>query len=216
MADWGPRRRAGVITGAALAVGIGWWALAVHTPPGPRSPRVFQPDRLADLEVEMWRAYYRGERVSLFATLVIALREQLRYPWAQATRAAFHLARAAARFAAEGAAAREVVLRELERAYEIARRWSAAGYDARAVAEKELAWWVARRDPEGRDVENVGRLIAEVYAAFYEVEVEKVKEAGVLRARAAALRDRAGAAVDWEQVRRGLREAYSALAKGVR
>src|ERR1041384_3007872 len=73
-------------------------AFAVTPPKGPRSMRHFDPDRLADLEVRMWQAYYSKEKVRLFALLVTMLHEQYRYSWATAAREGFHLARAAARF----------------------------------------------------------------------------------------------------------------------
>jgi hypothetical protein len=40
--------------------------------------RAFQPDRLADLELDMWQAYYRDERLRLFRGLVTTPREQYR------------------------------------------------------------------------------------------------------------------------------------------
>src|SRR5438477_8068886 len=81
-----------------VLVAAATWALAVHTPPGPRSLRVFDPDRLTELELDLWRAYYDKQKLRLFALLVELLREQYRYPWATAVRAGFHLARAAAVF----------------------------------------------------------------------------------------------------------------------
>src|SRR5689334_17373727 len=74
-------------------------ALLFIPPPGRRSMRVFDPDRAAALEVDMWQAYYRRENVRLFRGLVTLTHEQYRYSWATAFRASFHLARAAARFA---------------------------------------------------------------------------------------------------------------------
>src|SRR5437764_520278 len=92
------RARTQWLVGLALLMAVAVWGLGFHTPPGPRSARAFDPDRLADLELEMWQAYYRKDRTELFADLLIALREQFRYPWAKAASAGFHLARAAATF----------------------------------------------------------------------------------------------------------------------
>ena len=78
--------------------------------------------------------------------------------------------------------------------------WTHAGYDPAVVARAELAWWVARRDPRTSSVDNVGALIAEEYALFYEVPVTRVAEAGRLRAEAAALRDRGGQQADWAAI----------------
>ena len=70
-----------ILGGVAVA---GVWGLGIQTPPGPRTARDFDPDRLADLETAMWQSYYRQENAALFSDLVIALREQFRYPWAKA------------------------------------------------------------------------------------------------------------------------------------
>src|SRR3990172_11701589 len=89
------RRRLVLLSGGLLAVAA-FHRVAIHTPPGPRSLKAFDPDRMAELEVGMWQAYYRKERLRLFALLVTILHEQYRYTWSRAWGAGFHLARAAA------------------------------------------------------------------------------------------------------------------------
>src|SRR5712671_7518711 len=82
-----------------LALGIAVAVLAVvllKPPSGSRSLLVFDPNRMADLEVDMWQAYYRKENLRLLRGLVVTLREQYRYSWAQAAVTGFFLARAAA------------------------------------------------------------------------------------------------------------------------
>src|SRR5689334_17606041 len=155
------RRRRWVAGGVLTAAVV--YALFLHTPPGPRSIREFDPDRVAALEVDMWQAYYDKRNVALFLDLMILLREQRRYPWASAATEGFYLARPAARFArmTDGY---EAVLPDLEHAYAMAKEWTGATYDPAAVARAELAWWVARRDPKAQSPENVGRLIADLYA----------------------------------------------------
>src|SRR5689334_25358649 len=84
---------------AALLVLAGLAALTFIAPPGPRSLKVFDPDRVADLEVDMWQAYYNKERFRLFRGLLTLLREQNRYSWARAGQQAFYFAKAASMFA---------------------------------------------------------------------------------------------------------------------
>lgn len=187
----------------------------LSAPPGPRSLRVFDPPRMADLELDMWQAYYAKQNVRLFRGLVTMLHEQYRYPWGKALVAGFHLARAAASFG-EAKSAYERVLPDLERAYEIAKDWTNAGFDPAAVARAELAWWVARRVPGHDRPENVGRLIADEYALLYEVPRERVLEAGILRATAGKLRDQGGARADWPAVAKLLHESYRSLHNAVR
>jgi hypothetical protein len=185
-------------------------AFALTPPRGPRSMRQFEPARLADLEVRMWQAYYAKERVHLFSLLVTMLHEQYHYSWATATVEAFHLARAAARFG-DLTGSYDVVLPDLEAAYARARSWTDAGFDPRAVARAELAWWVARRIPGQNSPEQVGRLIAEEYALLYETSRARVEDAALLRAKAASMRDEQAGHPDWSAIGRLLRASYDEL-----
>jgi len=202
------RRRRWLLFVAALLLVIA--ALALIPPSGPRSLRVFDPDRTADLELDMWRAYYEKRNVRLFADLVTLLHEQNRYSWAVAGRAAFHLARAAATFG-NLRSQYEQVLPDLIAAYTIERDWLNARFDPVAVAKAELAWWVARRVPGEDSPEHVGGLIAEENALLYDVPRDRVLEASALRARAGKLRDDGGAQADWAMVSDLLHQSYRAL-----
>ncbi|HEY7190394.1 MAG TPA: hypothetical protein VH436_27775 [Vicinamibacterales bacterium] len=196
-----------------IVVAVAGYA-AVSAPPGPRSIRTFNPNRLADLEVRMWQAYYAKQNVRLFGLLVTMLREQYRYSWATAAREGFHLARAAATFGA-ARSNYEVVLPDLEAAYGTAREWLGARFDSKAVARSELAWWVQRRIPGANSPAQVGGLIADEYAMLYEAPRESVLAAALLRAEAGALRDAQAAEPDWERIRRLLLDSYVALAAAV-
>jgi hypothetical protein len=158
----------------------------------------------------MWQAYYGKERARLFGLLVTLLHEQYRYSWAIATVEGLHLARAAARFA-DLKENYDVVLPDLEAAYAKLRSWTGAGFDPRAVARAELAWWVARRIPEHNSPEQVGRLIADEYALLYETSRERVADAALLRAEAAALRDAHATSPDWNAIARLLQQSYREL-----
>jgi hypothetical protein len=165
---------------------------------------------MADLELGMWQAYYAKERVRLFALLVTMLREQHHYPWVTATREGFYLARAAATFG-DARADYERVLPDLEAGYGIAKNWLQAGFDVRALARAELAWWVARRTPGQNSPEQVGSLMADAYALLYEVPRARVMRAAVLRAQAGALRDAQAERPDWDAIRKLLRDSYADL-----
>jgi hypothetical protein len=185
-------------------------ALALTPPSGPRSMREFNPTRLADLELRMWKAYYAKERARLFGLLVTMLREQYRYSWATATREAFHLARAASTFG-DLNGDYDQVLPDLEAGYATAKSWLDAGFDPRAVARAELAWWVARRIPGQNSAEQVGHLIAQEYALLYETSAERVAPAALLRATAAKMRDEQAAQPDWNRIGRLLEQSYREL-----
>lgn len=183
----------------------------------------FEPDRLALLELRMWKAYYRRQPARLFGTLVLALREQARISWPRAIYAAGLLTRAAVGFArATG---------DYERfAPDVARGYRALGIpasiDLDTVAREELRWWVVRREIGLAAGTAAGESIARLYAALYNVPLAAVSEAGRLRGVAAEVRDR-GATADpagptgaglayWPEVARLLGASYRSLSAAVR
>lgn len=186
----------------------------LKAPTGPRSLRTFNADRMADLETDMWQAYYRKENARLFRGLVTLMREQYRFSWVQAAITAFYLARPASRFAV-ARSDYDAVLPDLERAYARIGAWMGADFDPAAVARAELAWWVARRVPGQESPENVGRLIADENALIFGVPSATVLEPSVLRARAGRLRDEGGERADWPTVARLLHDSYRALHQAV-
>jgi hypothetical protein len=127
-----------------------------------------------------------------------------------ATGQAFHLARAASTFA-ELRSGYEVVLPDLESAYDTAARWLGARFDPKDVARAELAWWVARRVPGRNSPEQVGQLIAEEYVLVYDAPLADMAQPGVLRAEAGALRDAQAQQPDWETIRQLLTNSYRQL-----
>ena len=203
--------RVGVVVAVLASFAM---AFALTPPRGPRSMRQFNAARLADLEVRMWQAYYAKQRVRLFELLVTLLHEQYHYSWATATLEGFHLARAAATFS-DLKEHYDVVLPDLEAAYDKVRSWTGANFDAGAVARAELAWWVARRIPGQNSPEHVGQLIAQEYALLYETSPENMTAAALLRAEAGALRDAQAEHPDWIRIARLLQESYRELAQAL-
>lgn len=182
----------------------------------------FDPDRLADLETAMWKAYYRREPARLFGLLIQGLREQAHASWPRALAAAFFLTKAAAGFARAGG--------DYERfAPGIARGYRLLGLpadvDAVEVGRRELRWWVVRREIGLAAGTAAGDAISALYAALYGVPESRVAEAGRLRGDAAEVRDR-GATADpegprarglayWPEVARLLRRSYRELHRAV-
>ena len=178
----------------------------------------FDPDRLADLETAMWKAYYRRRPTRLFGHLIEGLREQGHASWPRALAAAFFLTKGAAGFAR--------ATDNYERfAPDIARGYRLLGLppdvDAVEVARRELRWWVVRREIGLAAGSAAGDAITRLYAAIYGLPEARVAEAGRLRGNAAEIRDR-GAAADpdgptgrgldyWPEVARLLRDSYREL-----
>jgi hypothetical protein len=184
--------------------------------------RDFDPDRLARLELAMWKAYYRRQAGRLFRLLVRANQEQADVSWLRAVLAAFWLAWAAARF---GRSTGDYERFEAP----IARGYRLLGLppevDVEEVARRELRWWVVRREIGLAAGDAAGEAITRLYAAIYELPEATVATAGRLRGQAAEVRDR-GAAVDadgpagegrayWPEVGRLLRESYRSLSAAV-
>jgi hypothetical protein len=196
-----------------------------HLPERPRSRRWgrgFDPDRLAILELRMWKAYYRRQPGRLFGLLVRALREQANVSLPRAVVAAAFLTKAAAGFA-RATGDYDRFAPDIARGYRLL--GMPAGVDVEAVARHELAWWVVRREIGLAAGEAAGESISRLYATMYDVPEEAVADAGRLRGLAAEVRDR-GAAVDrdgpagrgeayWPLVARLLRESYRSLSNAI-
>jgi hypothetical protein len=193
-----------------VLMGTGVYAALFVAPPGPRSLRAFDPDRTADLEVDMWRVYYNHDDTRLFVDLVTLLHEENRYPWGQAVIAGFYLARAASTFS-ESHTGYELLLPDLQATYTVARDWTHASFDPADVAKAELKWWVARRIPTESSPEHVGGLIADENAMLYGVPRDKVLAASILRARAGKLRDDGDDNTDWTAISDLLHQSYRQL-----
>ena len=178
----------------------------------------FDPDRLADLETAMWKAYYRRQPIRLFGLLIQGLREQAHASWPHALAAGFFLTKGAVGFARASG--------DYERfAPDIARGYRLLGLppdvDAVEVGRRELRWWVVRREIGLSAGAAAGEAITRLYAALYELPDERVAEAGRLRGETAEVRDR-GASADpggptargleyWPEVARLLRQSYREL-----
>jgi len=205
------KRLAWISSGLIIILIAAFTYVAVIPPSGARTLRQFDADRVADLEVSMWQAYYAKERARLFGLLVTMLREQYHYSWATAVREGFHLARAAVIFGDARGNYEALVLPDLEQAYAAAKDWLGADFDPATVARAELAWWVARRVPEEDSPEHVGALMAHAYALLYEAPETGLAPAATLRARAAKLRDAQAQQPDWQAIGQLLRQSYRDL-----
>jgi hypothetical protein len=181
----------------------------------------FDPVVLADLETEMWRAYYDKQVLALFRLSLRVMREQLTSNPLQTLIGSYRLTAAAF-----------VFKRGKERAdYRKALRWLVPFYRAvgerrngnwssETVADLELEWWIIHRHAFGPG--NTAKLetaLAEYCALLYNLPVEEVAEYAFHRAVAMLISDeglhrkRRGepGASDWEAIRAELLKSYSSL-----
>jgi len=171
----------------------------------------FSPDKVAHAETEMWRAYYSNGKTKLALELVSMFRNQYGLSLPEATRIGKLYAQAAMKFRDSQGNYAQTTLPDLIEAYQLLKRASGASYDAEAAARAELAWWVTRRTPRQNSPEQVGRRIAELYVLLYGRDNPSLHSSGLLRAKAAALRDAGGREPDWAQVEALLQQSYRAL-----
>jgi hypothetical protein len=178
----------------------------------------FDPDKLADLETAMWKAYYRRQPARLFGLLVQGVREQTHASWPRALAASLFLTKAAAQFG-RSTGDYDRFAPDIARGYRL--MGLPASVDAEEVARRELRWWVVRREIGLAAGTAAGEAITRLYAALYDVPDAVVADAGRLRGEAAEVRDR-GATRDpdgptgrgasyWPEVARLLRDSYRSL-----
>lgn len=173
----------------------------------------FNPAKVARAETRMWQAYYTGDRATLGAELISLLRNQYGLSLFEAKKIAELLANSAMKFSSGNSEDYGDALMLLARAYKQIKVDTGAKFDPDKVALAEMAWWTARRIPGQNSPEQVGRKIAELYSLLYGSDHPSFEKAGLLRARAAALRDAGGKNADWPRIEQLLKESYTELGK---
>jgi hypothetical protein len=176
-----------------------------------KTPDHLNPERLAVLDLELWQLYYGHRWIRLAWRLVNVLREGFGLSRVAAWQTAFWFGRAAMRFRQTYFGKGAEALPDLRRGYAVVRRDSGLTFDPQAVAEAELAWWEARRDPSRSQPEQVGELMAELYARLYGGTHHRFVAAAQLRAEAAWLRDQHEADPPWPRIHEGLQASYREL-----
>jgi hypothetical protein len=192
---------------AALILGFVIYIVFFSVPPGHPRAGAFDPSALGTLELAVFQAEHERHTVKLFVNIVAKLREEQRYTWFRAVDAGFHRTRAILS-SQSGRVHYDIVLPDLERAYEIERDWRGASFDAKAAARAELDSWMARRRHEVNTQDYVSSLIAESDAIRYNASHDLMRGAALARLRALELRDGGGTAPDWNAIRVALTDSY--------
>ena len=175
----------------------------------------FNPIAVGRAETRMWQAYYAGNQPRIALHLVQLLRTQYGTTALEAKHVGEQFADAAMTFKAARGNYDARALPPLIRAYTELKETTDSTFDPEEAARAELAWWVARRTGGQNSAENVGLKIGELYAALHGGDHPAFSEAGLLRARAAHLRDVGGENADWEEIETMLIQSSSALAKAL-
>jgi len=186
-----------------IVIGIGWKLFFTRP--------AFNADKIAQSETRMWQAYYAGNKTKIGIELIYLLRNQYGLHLLEAKKIGELLASAAMKFRSAKGNYENVVLGDLIEAYLLIKKATGRSFDPEKTARAELAWWVARRTPGQNSVNQVGQKIAELYTLIYETNNSAFVTAGILRAKAAALRDSGQQNADWNEVNELLQQSYRKL-----
>ena len=197
-------------------------------------PIRFDPDRVAHLEIEAWRAYYDRRWLRMARVLVAAHREQFNLAPAGALLATISASRAAIAFAPLEGSDVNAARRHLVAYYRRVRAALGTAAGAATLAERELDYWVVHRrlaiarkanpptalsDVETlRTIEPMTAAFARLHAALFDSTPEIMRPSAEWRALAAVAVDRISGsystdvAADWSLVESHLQRAYRDIA----
>ncbi|MBI1796619.1 MAG: hypothetical protein HYR74_06155 [Candidatus Eisenbacteria bacterium] len=177
--------------------------------------RIFDADRVARLDTEMWRAYYDRKPLPLFLELAEVMRRQFHVPFLRSYLIAGEGARAAFVFKRGHVRADyEQALPDLRRYFTSVRAVSVTPFDVERAARLELEWWIAHRVGVGED--SLAHALDLAEGELYRVPPERLEPYGHERAKAMILRDGRGddgrvSDQDWSAIQDHLRIAWNGL-----
>ncbi len=178
--------------------------------------RQFDYKRMAELDSDMWRAYYNHQFFKLFLQLIQLLKTQFGFSWLVILRLAYYSAWAAAyyRIKKHRGVDNMRVLKNLVKFYSPISRHSVKLFDYLQAAELELAWWDVHRRSYTNNPE-LEQSLADGAAAIYNVPAKDLGKYAHYRAKAMILPrhegDEQSVPVDWRKVTNLLVRAWGSL-----
>jgi hypothetical protein len=173
--------------------------------------REFDYKKTAQLDTDMWKAYYSHNFLMLFVLVVRLMRTQFQFNRVLALRAAYYAAIAATNYRLRyGRKTFPTALKNLEKFYKLISQNASEVFDYNKAAELELEWWNIHRYPEEYD-ERLGMSLAKTMAVIYNANAKDFLHYGELRAKAMMLRDNNKKQVDWDQIGLLLETSWQAL-----
>jgi len=177
----------------------------------------FDPDRVAALETEAWRAYYDREWLKLLYCTERGCAEQFHIPFPTSLEAAYWATRGAIAFKPLDNDV-PTALGACERYYELVRRYSGLEFDPASAAQAEVRYWEVHRRLSGApDHRELVDTFADLHAVTFGIARARALESAELRTRAAILVDgitgRRSSDVDgdWMRLAAELRSCYRSL-----
>lgn len=176
----------------------------------------FDYQKMAQLDSDMWRAYYNHQFFKLFLLLVQLMKTQFRFNWFTTLRLAYYSGWAAAdyRIKKHKGVKNERVLKNLTKFYELISKNATDSFDYTKAAELELAWWDIHRRSYKNNKE-LEQSLADGMAAIYNVPASKLGKYAHYRAEAMILPrhegDRQPIPTDWQEITQMLVAGWGSL-----
>jgi hypothetical protein len=188
----------------------------------PKSKVVFNPDRLAYLEVAGWRAYYDHKWFRFLQLMLLNVREQTGLSWPRAIQAAYYFTQASMAWSPVDNDPPKVKL-YLRKFYRlVVEKGNRLKFDPDKVAEAEYVYWDVHRRLSGKpesEKEPLIRSLAELHSGTFGIPLDEAWESGVQRAHSTDTVDlitgkrSKDVEGDWRKSEDYLREAYRDIAQ---
>ena len=190
----------------------------VSTPRPSNEPAFkFDPDRLAYLEAEGWRAYYDRRWPRFLGLLVAVCQEQFHIPFPKSLLAAYYAVRGAQAWAPVNHDARKAHA-FYERFYRLAQPHAGLSFEPARVADLEMRYWDDhRRTAELDEKPELLETLVELHSALFGLPPDRARESAEWRTRAAATVDRitsrrsTDVPGDWGRLTEELRRCYRSV-----
>jgi hypothetical protein len=142
------------------------------------------PERIAELEADGWRAYYDRDWFKLMRLMVLLNQEQFHIPFPLSVVAAIHVARGSAAWAPADHDL-DVVRSHFVRFYRMARRWSGLDIDPREAARLEVDYWVWHRELVGKpDKEPFIQSMTRLHSHLFNLPEARMRDSAEWRVKA--------------------------------
>lgn len=203
----------------ALVILLTSWIVIDLFGPWSGDLRKFDPIVIAQLETDMWRAYYDKKPLQLYWLLVKTLRTQNQMPFWQANLTAYHAAKAAFVFKkGQKRSDYEQAIPYLEQYFQELKSHGKLQNDPKELAKLELEWWIVHRERKTYGEQALADAIASTAGKLYGVDSTLLKDYAVARTNAMIERDNKQEAgtvteTDWQDIESKLKTAYSSLSK---
>lgn len=173
----------------------------------------FKPERVAKIEANMWKAYYRHNFLKLFICLLQLAHEQFHISYFYALRISYPSAYAAMHFRKNrGKENRDLIVENLTKFYKSINNIVEEKFDFRKAALLETEWWFV--DRYSNDKVQRREVLANSMASIYNVNSMDLTIYAEYRALAMELQDEAekeGMEADWDKAESLLLVSYKSL-----